>query len=88
VKTSIIDPEVWWSRSARMLHLTIEILEGALSSLRRTRHISYELFIWLQPSAAEISGMSRSAWITALGQFGVLPFQDEAEEIVETAECA
>jgi predicted HTH domain antitoxin len=38
-----------------------------------------------QGRAAEIAGISRSEFITALGQFGVSPFQYEAEEIIEEA---
>mgnify|MGYP006294162273 CR=1 FL=1 len=41
----------------------------------------YELGRVSQSKAAEIAGMSRTAFITALSAFGVSPFQETAEEI-------
>jgi hypothetical protein len=38
-----------------------------------------------QGRAAEIAGLSRSEFLTALGLFGVSPFQEEATEILEAA---
>jgi len=37
-------------------------------------------------AAAEIAGLSRSEFLTALGRFQVTPFQYSAEEIREEAE--
>jgi predicted HTH domain antitoxin len=83
-----------------MVQITIEILEGAFSSLRQDpaafiRELRlaaavkwYEMQRISQGRAAEIAGMSRSEFITALGQFGVSPFQYGAEEIIEEAERA
>jgi predicted HTH domain antitoxin len=100
VNTSIIDKEIFLRRNARMVHLTIEMPEGALSSLRQDpanfiRELRlaaavkwYEMQRVSQGRAAEVAGISRSEFITALGQFGVSPFQYEAEEIIEEAERA
>lgn len=83
-----------------MVQLTIEMPESALSSLRQdpdnfTRELRlaaavkwYELKRISQGRAAEIAGISRSEFITALGQFGVTPFQYEADEMIEEAERA
>jgi predicted HTH domain antitoxin len=46
----------------------------------------YELRRVSQGRAAEIAGLSRSEFLTALGRFGVTPFQYSAEEIREEAE--
>jgi predicted HTH domain antitoxin len=43
----------------------------------------YELGLISQEKAAEVAGLSRSAFITALGRFQVSPFQYGAEEILE-----
>ena len=48
----------------------------------------YEMQRVSQGRAAEIAGVSRSEFITALGQFGVSPFQYDAEEMIEEAERA
>lgn len=42
----------------------------------------YEMGKVSQERAAQIAGLSRSAFIDALGKFGVSPFQESAEEIV------
>jgi predicted HTH domain antitoxin len=41
----------------------------------------YEMSIVSQSKAAEIAGISRSEFITALGRFSVSPFQYSADEI-------
>jgi predicted HTH domain antitoxin len=42
----------------------------------------YELRHISQAKAAEVAGLSRSEFLTALARFGVSPFQYDAEEIV------
>ena len=83
-----------------MVQLTIEMPEDVLLSLRQDpvnfiRELRlaaavkwYEIQWISQSRAAEVAGISRSEFIAALGQFGVSPFQSEAEEIVEEAERA
>jgi predicted HTH domain antitoxin len=83
-----------------MIQLTIEMSEGALAALRQdpatfTRELRlaaavkwYEMRRISQGKAAEVAGLSRSEFIAALGQFGVTPFQYDADEIVEDAERA
>ena len=43
----------------------------------------YELGLVSQAKAAEIAGLSRAEFLTALARFGVSPFQYEADEIVQ-----
>ncbi len=43
----------------------------------------YELGLVSQSKAAVLSGVSRKAFLEALGRFGVSPFQETAEEINE-----
>lgn len=83
-----------------MIQLTIEMSEGALAALRQdpatfTRELRlaaavkwYEMRRISQGKAAEVAGLSRSEFIAALGQFGVTPFQYDADEIIEDAERA
>ena len=42
----------------------------------------YEMHQISQAKAAEIAGLSRSEFLTALTRFGVSPFQYDADEIV------
>ena len=42
----------------------------------------YELERISQGRAAEIAGLSRAEFITALGRYGVNPFQETADEIL------
>lgn len=42
----------------------------------------YEMGILSQSKAAEVAGISRSEFLSALARFGVSPFQYSAEEIV------
>ena len=83
-----------------MIQLTIDMPEGALAALHQdprqfVRELRlaaavkwYEMRRISQGRAAEIAGISRSEFIAALGQFGVSPFQEEADEIIEAAERA
>jgi predicted HTH domain antitoxin len=80
-----------------MVHMTIEMPEEALAALRKdpdafARELRlaaavkwYEMRLVSQGRAAEIAGVSRSAFLLALGRFRVSPFQYEADEIVEEA---
>ncbi len=43
----------------------------------------YELRLISQAKAAEIAGVSRAEFLTALARFGVSPFQYEVDEIVQ-----
>ena len=43
----------------------------------------YEMHLISQAKAAEITGVSRAEFLTALTRFGVSPFQYEAGEIVQ-----
>jgi predicted HTH domain antitoxin len=45
----------------------------------------YELQKISQGRAAEIAGLSRAEFVDALGRYGVSPFQQTAEEIIEDA---
>jgi predicted HTH domain antitoxin len=45
----------------------------------------YELRVVSQGRAAEIAGISRSEFLTALGPFGVTPFQYDADELAREA---
>lgn len=48
----------------------------------------YELRKISQGRAAEIAGLSRAKFIDALGSYGVSPFQQTADEILNDAEVA
>jgi predicted HTH domain antitoxin len=43
----------------------------------------YEMRLISQAKAAEIAGVSRAEFLTALARFGVSPFQYEADEIIQ-----
>jgi predicted HTH domain antitoxin len=43
----------------------------------------YELGRLSQGKAAEVAGLSRAEFITALARFGVSPFQETSDEILE-----
>ncbi len=43
----------------------------------------YEMQRVSQAKAAEVAGLSRAEFLTALAHFGVSPFQYDADEIVE-----
>lgn len=77
-----------------MVQIAFDIPEGALASLHRdpdsfARELRlaaavkwYEQRRISQGRAAEIAGVSRAAFIEALGHFGVTPFQVNADELV------
>jgi predicted HTH domain antitoxin len=77
--------------------MTIELPESSLAALRKdpAEFASemrlaaavkwYEMKIVSQGRAAEIAGISRAEFISALSRFGVSPFQYSAEEALEEA---
>lgn len=76
------------------VQLSIEIPRGAFSAVRQDpvnfMHEMrlaaavkwYELRILSQAKAAEVAGISRAEFLTALGRFNVSPFQYDVDEIV------
>ena len=78
-----------------MVTVTFKLPEDALSSVRKDPdHFAqelrlaaavkwYEMAVVSQSRAAEISGLSRSEFIAALGRFQVSAFQYDADEIAE-----
>ena len=78
-----------------MVTVTFELPEDVLSSVRKdperfTQELRlaaavkwYEMELVSQSRAAEISGLSRSEFISALGRFGVSVFQYNVDEIAE-----
>lgn len=78
-----------------MVQVTMEFPERTLASVRKdpesfARELRllaavkwYELKEVSQERAAEIAGLSRAEFISALGRFGVSPFQYGAEEVSE-----
>lgn len=80
-----------------MTTVTIDLPEGAFSALRRSpTEFAREMRIaaavqWYakrelsQERAAELAGLSRLAFVDALGRYGVSPFQADAAELVREA---
>lgn len=78
-----------------MIQLTLEMPEEVFASLRKspkefTHELRiaaavkwYELELVSQGRAAEIAGLTRAEFITALGKYQVSPFQYSAEEVLE-----
>ena len=78
-----------------MVTVTFELPEDVLSSVRKdperfTQELRlaaavkwYEMGLVSQSRAAEISGLSRSEFISALGRFEVSVFQYNMDEIAE-----
>ncbi|MEE4376336.1 MAG: UPF0175 family protein [Candidatus Competibacteraceae bacterium] len=77
-----------------MTQLTLDIPEDAFATLRKDPvefaselRIAaavkwYELELISQGRAAEIAGLTRAEFITALGRYKVSPFQYTAEEVL------
>jgi predicted HTH domain antitoxin len=83
------------NQESNMTQLTLEMPETAFATLHKspaefTRELRvaaavkwYELEMLSQGRAAEIAGLTRAEFITALGQYKVSPFQYTAEEVLE-----
>ncbi|MPY89937.1 MAG: UPF0175 family protein [Luteitalea sp.] len=81
-----------------MVQMTIEMPQGVLAALRKdpqafakefrlTAAVKwYEMRQVSQERAAEIAGLSRAEFISALGRFGVSPFQYDAGEVIAEAQ--
>jgi predicted HTH domain antitoxin len=80
-----------------MVHVTIESPESTLATVRQdpagfARELRlasavkwYEMRQASQERAAEIAGLSRADFLSALARFGVSPFQCSADEVIEEA---
>ncbi len=76
------------------VHVSLELPQSVFSALRQDpeQFVAelrlagavkwYEMQIISQGKAAEVAGLSRGEFLTALARFGVSPFQVDADEIV------
>jgi predicted HTH domain antitoxin len=81
-----------------MTHIAFDIDDGVLARLHRdpgefTRELRiaaavkwYESELVSQGRAAEIAGVSRAEFVEALGRYGITPFQDSLEELMQAAQ--
>jgi predicted HTH domain antitoxin len=77
------------------VQVSLELPRSALSALRQDPDTFvhemrlaaavkwYEMRLVSQAKAAEVAGVSRSEFLTALQRFGVSPFQYDADEIIQ-----
>jgi predicted HTH domain antitoxin len=91
----IIHHHATLNQETDMTQLTLEMPETAFATMHKnpaefTRELRvaaavkwYELELLSQGRAAEIAGLTRAEFITALGQYKVSPFQYTAEEVLE-----
>jgi len=80
-----------------MIQITVDIPEGSLASLHKDpESFAREMRIaaaiqWYdrgelsQERAAELAGLTRLAFVEALGRYGVSPFQTTAAELIREA---
>lgn len=80
------------------VQVSIELPRAVLSALRQDpAHFVqemrlaaavkwYEMGLVSQAKASEVAGLSRTEFLTALGRFGVSPFQYGADEIIREVE--
>lgn len=80
-----------------MTQITVDIPEGSLASLHKDpEYFAHEMRIaaaiqWYerrelsQERAAELAGLTRLAFVEALGRYGVSPFQATAAELIRGA---
>jgi predicted HTH domain antitoxin len=88
-------PAIWESNPMDTVHISIELPRDAFSALRQDpEHFAremrlaaavkwYELRLISQAKAAEIAGLPRAEFLSALARFDVTPFQYDADEIVQ-----
>jgi len=77
------------------VRLSIELPRAAFSALRqdpasfvREMRLAaaakwYDMHLLSQAQAAQVAGLSRAEFLTALARFGVSPFQYDADEVVQ-----
>jgi len=82
-----------------MVRIAFEIDEGVLARFHKApaefaRELRiaaavkwYELQLVSQGRAAEIAGLTRAELLDALGRYGVSPFQDTVEELIEAKDA-
>ena len=85
-------------RRPKTTEVSLDLPQGVFSALRQDRASFvgemrlaaamkwYEMDGISQSKAAEIAGLSRSEFLSALARFGVSPFQYDADEIVAEVE--